>query len=43
MTAIETKEVLKYRLLGSNQDIGMWGHEYIRYAIRDNESIVFAV
>lgn len=31
MTSIETKEVLKYRLLGSNQDIGMWGHEYIRH------------
>jgi 26S proteasome regulatory subunit N1 len=31
MTAIDTKEVLKYRLLGSNQDIGMWGHEYIRH------------
>lgn len=30
MTAIDTKEVLKYRLLGSHQDIGMWGHEYIR-------------
>jgi hypothetical protein len=30
MTSIDTKEVLKYRLLGSNQDIGMWGHEYIR-------------
>ncbi|CAF4409513.1 unnamed protein product, partial [Rotaria sp. Silwood2] len=29
MTAIDTKEVLKYRLLGSTQDIGMWGHEYI--------------
>lgn len=32
MTTIDTKEVLKYRLLGSNQDIGMWGHEYIRCA-----------
>jgi len=31
MTSIDTKEVLKYRLLGSNQDIGMWGHEYIRH------------
>ena len=30
MTSIDTKEVLKYRLLGSHQDIGMWGHEYIR-------------
>jgi hypothetical protein len=30
MTAIDTKEVLKYRLLGSHQDMGMWGHEYIR-------------
>ena len=33
MTAIDTKEVLKYRLLGSNQDIGTWGHEYIRQEI----------
>jgi 26S proteasome regulatory subunit N1 len=35
MTTIDTKEVLKYRLLGSNQDIGMWGHEYIRHLSAD--------
>ncbi|CAF0824385.1 unnamed protein product [Didymodactylos carnosus] len=31
MTTIDTKECLKYRLLGSEQDIGAWGHEYIRH------------
>lgn len=35
MTSIDTKDVLKYRLLGSNQDIGMWGHEYIRHLSAD--------
>ncbi|UJR33872.1 hypothetical protein I4U23_021293 [Adineta vaga] len=35
MTTIDTKEVLKYRLLGSHQDMGMWGHEYIRHLSAD--------
>ncbi|CAD6234762.1 unnamed protein product [Miscanthus lutarioriparius] len=26
------RESLKYRLLGSEGDIGSWGHEYVRYA-----------
>jgi hypothetical protein len=26
------QESLKYRLLGSEGDIGSWGHEYVRYA-----------
>jgi len=25
------QESLKYRLLGSEGDIGSWGHEYVRY------------
>lgn len=25
------REALKYRLLGSNDDIGVWGHEYLRH------------
>ncbi|GIL54030.1 hypothetical protein Vafri_9585 [Volvox africanus] len=26
-----SREVLKYRLLGSTSDLGIWGHEYIRH------------
>jgi len=31
MTLSETRECLKYRLLGSSEDIGSWGHEYVRH------------
>ncbi|GFR32422.1 26S proteasome non-ATPase regulatory subunit 2 [Trichonephila clavata] len=31
MTMSETRECLKYRLVGSQEDIGSWGHEYVRY------------
>ncbi len=27
----ELRESLKYRILGSQSDIGAWGHEYVRY------------
>merc|ERR1712002_1412175 len=27
----ETRECLKFRLEGSDEDIGLWGHEYIRH------------
>uniref|UniRef100_H2YBF9 26S proteasome non-ATPase regulatory subunit 2 n=1 Tax=Ciona savignyi TaxID=51511 RepID=H2YBF9_CIOSA len=31
MTISEERECLKYRLLGSQEDIGSWGHEYVRH------------
>ena len=31
MTFSDNKESLKYRLLGSKESIGSWGHEYVRY------------
>jgi len=31
MTNTEGQETLKYRLLGSREDIGTWGHEYVRH------------
>ena len=30
MTMSEGRECLKYRLLGSHEHIGSWGHEYVR-------------
>ncbi|XP_002120594.3 26S proteasome non-ATPase regulatory subunit 2-like [Ciona intestinalis] len=31
MTISDERECLKYRLLGSQEDIGSWGHEYVRH------------
>lgn len=31
MVMSETRECLKFRLEGSSEDIGSWGHEYIRH------------
>ena len=31
MVMSETRECLKYRLLGSDEDLGDWGHEYVRH------------
>ncbi|XP_076353645.1 regulatory particle non-ATPase 1 [Tachypleus tridentatus] len=31
MTISEERECLKYRLLGSREPIGSWGHEYVRH------------
>ncbi|KAI0242456.1 26S proteasome non-ATPase regulatory subunit 2 [Lamellibrachia satsuma] len=31
MTMSEGRECLKYRLLGSHEHIGSWGHEYVRH------------
>ncbi|KAG8195556.1 hypothetical protein JTE90_002182 [Oedothorax gibbosus] len=31
MTMSEKRECLKYRLLGSQEEIGSWGHEYVRH------------
>nr|CAB3265241.1 26S proteasome non-ATPase regulatory subunit 2-like [Phallusia mammillata] len=31
MTISEDRECLKYRLLGSQEEIGSWGHEYVRH------------
>lgn len=31
MTISEERECLKYRLLGSREEIGSWGHEYVRH------------
>ncbi|XP_052227644.1 26S proteasome non-ATPase regulatory subunit 2-like [Dreissena polymorpha] len=31
MTFSDNKESLKYRLLGSKEEIGSWGHEYVRH------------
>lgn len=30
MTISEERECLKYRLCGSQEEIGSWGHEYVR-------------
>ena len=31
MVMSEKRECLKFRLVGSDEDIGDWGHEYIRH------------
>lgn len=31
MTMSDGRESLKYRLMGSKEEIGSWGHEYVRY------------
>ena len=31
MTISENRECLKYRFLSSKDDIGSWGHEYVRH------------
>ncbi|CAC5368757.1 PSMD2 [Mytilus coruscus] len=31
MTTSDTRESLKYRILGSKEEIGSWGHEYVRH------------
>ena len=31
MTISETRECLKYRFLSSKEDVGSWGHEYVRH------------
>jgi len=31
MTMSETRDCLKYRMLGSQEPVGSWGHEYVRY------------
>ncbi|KAL3841860.1 hypothetical protein ACJMK2_019957 [Sinanodonta woodiana] len=31
MTMSDSRESLKYRLLGSKEEIGSWGHEYVRH------------
>lgn len=31
MVMSEKRECLKYRLLGSDEDVGDWGHEYVRH------------
>ena len=31
MVMSETRECLQFRLEGSDEDIGLWGHEYIRH------------
>uniref|UniRef100_A0A0L8GBA9 26S proteasome non-ATPase regulatory subunit 2 n=1 Tax=Octopus bimaculoides TaxID=37653 RepID=A0A0L8GBA9_OCTBM len=31
MTMSEERDSLKFRLLGSNEEIGSWGHEYVRH------------
>ncbi|XP_077500646.1 regulatory particle non-ATPase 1 [Amblyomma americanum] len=31
MTISEERECLKYRLVGSREEIGSWGHEYVRH------------
>ena len=33
MTMSEGRECLKYRLLGSLEQIGSWGHEYVRWVV----------
>ena len=33
MTFSDNKESLKYRLLGSKEEIGSWGHEYVRLVL----------
>ncbi|XP_071853454.1 26S proteasome non-ATPase regulatory subunit 2-like [Apostichopus japonicus] len=31
MTMSDSRDCLKYRILGSKEDIGSWGHEYVRH------------
>ncbi|XP_041365311.1 26S proteasome non-ATPase regulatory subunit 2-like [Gigantopelta aegis] len=31
MTATESRDSLRYQLLGSKEEIGSWGHEYVRH------------
>ena len=31
MVMSETRECLKFRLEVSDEDIGLWGHEYVRH------------
>jgi len=31
MTMSESRDCLKYRMLGSQEPVGSWGHEYVRY------------
>lgn len=31
MTISEKRECLKYRFLSSKEDVGSWGHEYVRH------------
>lgn len=31
MTMSNERECLKYRLLGSQEELASWGHEYVRY------------
>lgn len=40
---IYCQESLKYRLLGSDGDIGSWGHEYVRLAFRYWEMILLKI
>lgn len=30
MTMSEERDSLKFRMVGSNEEIGSWGHEYVR-------------
>ena len=31
MVMSEKRECLKFRLVGSDEDLGDWGHEYVRH------------
>ena len=34
------RETLKFRLLGSQEDVGSWGHEYVRFVSKQALRIV---
>lgn len=34
MTMSDGRDCLKYRLLGTKNEIANWGHEYVRYVIK---------
>ena len=36
MTATENRDSLKFQLLGSKEELGSWGHEYVRYNFHNN-------
>lgn len=41
MTMSDSRDCLKYRILGSKEDIGSWGHEYVRSVFYQNHLLVF--
>lgn len=41
MTMSTERECLKYRLLGSQEELASWGHEYVRYSCMISKTLIF--